>query len=1711
MTLPSVNRRWTLRAAVSVLAVVGVFLVFAGNPPGTAASQAEVPGVPSNIQVQLGHSGELVASWSAPASDGGSAITGYRVQWKEAADSWDTPASVSETMVTGMSHTISGLTDGTEYTVRIIAVNGIGDGPPSSEETCPGGYDPDPTPVEVEAVPIVVESTTADYFVLYVNHDVDGTEVKIPVAVTVGEAGTTTLAENVEALPKERYWVEKYLIADPADVDGDCIDDITELDDLGNMNPVNPAAAIPLSGGVVVVPDAETFKAISYTSRHGKFVLIDMDTASPRVYFINITIAWNHRVFLEAIGLDPDQDGLFRGQLNYDPEMVAPDGGQGVYFYSLRDNQNTIPPYSTAARFHTVLAANTPLLDNNLALHVSNHDLPDLQDDLPLYRASRIPLLSDQDVYQGTNLLALNPGEGYGRLRVMELDERPNPRDIVLYEALPNELPRIAGIITSVPQTPLSHVNLRAIQDGVPNVFIRDALDEPEIALLIDRYVHFTVTEDGYTIRAATPEEVDAHHAMSRPTHPQTPERDLSVTAITPLSEIGFDDWESFGVKAANVAVLRTLGFPEGTVPDGFAVPFYFYDEFMKHNGLYDDITAMLADLDFQADFDVQEDVLKDLRKAIKDGETPDWITEALTTMHGTYPEGQSLRYRSSTNNEDLPGFNGAGLYDSKTQHPEETEEDGIAKSLKQVYASLWNFRAFTEREFHRIDHLAAAMGVLVHPNYSDELANGVAVSFDPMYGIDGTHYVNTQVGENLVTNPDAHSVPEEIVLFWPDLYPDFYRVRATSNQVEPGQLIMSDDQMGQLRQHLEVIHEEFAELYNPAPDDPFAMEIEFKITSEDILAIKQARPWVFSQTPADVASDTNTPAIGQPTISGTAHVGETLTAETAAINDDDGLSNVVYSYQWLANDAEITGATGDTYTLVEADFDKAVKVRVIFNDDDDNEETLTSEPTAAVAAKPNSPATGAPTISGTVRVGEILTAHTSDIADADGMSNAEFGFNWWAAEGYVRVTGVNKTYRVQSRDVGLTISVSAGFMDDAGNLEILSSAETGAVEPTTPAPPQNLNVSLHGTGELDLSWEAPISDLAGEIGGEGTHGDGGSPITGYKVQWKSGSEDYDGSAGSTRQAEITDPASRTHTITGLTDGVEYAVRVIAVNDVGDGPPSDEATGTPGETTPPELSTATVDGAALTLTYDEELDENSEPSSDAFSVTVGGTGRAVDGVSVAGSSVILTLASAVTAADTVTVSYTAPTDTAAPRIQDEAGNPAASFSDQDVENNTPPPANTPATGAPIISGMAQVGETLTVDTSGIDDADGIGNATFSYQWIAGTTDISGATGSSYAPLVADLGKTIKVRVSFMDGASNVETLTSEATATVVTPLTAEFQDVPDKHLGTGVFTFDIAFSEPISISYKTLRDDSLEVTNGSATKAKRVDGQSDLWKITVEPDSDAAVTVVLPITEDCAAQDAVCTRDGTKLSNRSELTVPGPAAANSPATGAPIISGTAQVGETLTVDMSGIDDADGIGNATFSYQWIAGTTDITGATGSTYTLVADDVGKAIRVRVSFDDDRNFLETLTSEATATVVTPLTAEFQDAPDKHLGTGFFTFVIDFSEPISISYKTLRDDSLEVTNGSATKAKRVNGQSDRWEITVEPDSDADVTVVLPVTEDCTAQDAVCTRDGTKLSNRSELTVPGPAAANSPATGAPTISGTARVGEDADCGHVGH
>ena len=306
-------------------------------------------------------------------------------------------------------------------------------------------------------------------------------------------------------------------------------------------------------------------------------------------------------------------------------------------------------------------------------------------------------------------------------------------------------------------------------------------------------------------------------------------------------------------------------------------------------------------------------------------------------------------------------------------------------------------------------------------------------------------------------------------------------------------------------------------------------------------------------------------------------------------------------------------------------------------------------------------------------------------------------------------------------------------------------------------------------------------------------------------------------------------------------------------------------------------------------------------------------------------------------------------------------------------------ANTPATGAPSITGTAQVGETLTAATTGISDADGLTNPSYTYQWVsndgASDSDIADATASAYTLAAADAGRTIRVRVTFTDNRGNQETLTSAATAAV--------------------------------------------------------------------------------------------------------------AAANSPATGAPTITGTARVGETLTAATTDISDSNGLTNASFSYQWIAGETDINGAAGSSYILTASEQGKAIRVRVTFDDDAGNAESVTSQSTEAVAAkPLTAGIHDQPTSHDGQSGFTFELRFSETPKddFSYRTLRDHAFTVTGGEVINAQRLEqGKNIRWEITVQPSGDGAATIVLPVTTDCSSQGAVCTGDGRMLSQRVELTVLGP------------------------------
>lgn len=441
----------------------------------------------------------------------------------------------------------------------------------------------------------------------------------------------------------------------------------------------------------------------------------------------------------------------------------------------------------------------------------------------------------------GTTYLSLNPGYAVGRLRVMREGMTPSPKDILICRTVPDDLPRVAGIICTERKPPVDDGNLRAVHDSVPNAFVPNAVDDPSVKPHLNRWVTYRVTQTDFELRPSDGDSAEKHRQSMRPSIRQTPTRDLSLRHIRRLSDCGYSDRSQIGVKAANLAALHRINLPEGTIPDGFAVPFSFYDEFMRYNGLYDYARHLIGNSQFQLDRNTRASELKKMRTLIKKGKMPTPMLDALSNTQQSFADSTSIRCRSSTNTELLPRFGGAGLYESYTHHP---EEGHLSKSIMQVYASLWNLRAFEEREFHRVDHFATAMAVILHPSYRSEHASGVAVTKDILYGSPNFHYVLTKSEDDLLVPPRRKLRPEEMLL--PHDNNDSVKViRSADNRSPYGESVLSLEHQQQLKRFLSLIHLRFTKLLQVSPESTsFAMEIEFKITQSGSLAIKQTRPW---------------------------------------------------------------------------------------------------------------------------------------------------------------------------------------------------------------------------------------------------------------------------------------------------------------------------------------------------------------------------------------------------------------------------------------------------------------------------------------------------------------------------------------------------------------------------------------------------------------------------------------------------------------------------------------------------------------------------------------------------------------------------------------------------------------------------------------------------------------------------------------------------
>ena len=388
-------------------------------------------------------------------------------------------------------------------------------------------------------------------------------------------------------------------------------------------------------------------------------------------------------------------------------------------------------------------------------------------------KMAAVPHITNDSLYKLSNQHTFNVGRRVGVLRLVKKGQDFDkltfkPTEIVVLEEPIPEITAVSGIISEEFSTPLAHVNLRAAAWGIPHIGLRGA--SKKFKKLAGKTVFFHAKEDGFELRRASKDEAQllASAAVKPPV--AIPRANLEVRKLGWLPEIRAAQTPIFGAKAANLGEIAYAGIPGVKVPLGFGIPIAHYHAHMKKNGLDKKVEALLNDPKLSKDGAYRREKLAELRKAIEDAPLDNQLLNEVTRRIGQLKlqPGSGVFVRSSTNAEDLPGFTGAGLY---TTVPNVIGADAVAKAIRTVWGSIWNYRAFEERAFHGIDHRAVYAAILIQTGVN-ALAAGVLITTNIFDSSDsGTYTINAKRGlgmrvvggkkipEQLLYNPEKRTI----------------------------------------------------------------------------------------------------------------------------------------------------------------------------------------------------------------------------------------------------------------------------------------------------------------------------------------------------------------------------------------------------------------------------------------------------------------------------------------------------------------------------------------------------------------------------------------------------------------------------------------------------------------------------------------------------------------------------------------------------------------------------------------------------------------------------------------------------------------------------------------------------------------------------------------------------------------------------------------
>ena len=514
---------------------------------------------------------------------------------------------------------------------------------------------------------------------------------------------------------------------------------------------------------LAVVYDANT----PYALPHVLFA-IDRQNGS-RIYYINTKQYKFHKDFVNGTYLS-----LERGQVFFDNNYLKPNRrfilGTIAYQTPVRRwtfefwEGDLIPPEQ--------IKLASEIINKSFFIPVAFKPNSSRQEEasarLGLQRVLQTEISKEQD-YQ-----ALNVAKTMGRIHVIpKLDEHVEIgfNEILVLDEVPIQLPPVAGIITGKPSTPLSHINLLAKGWGVPNVYIKNARE------LFKQYngwwVEFDARRDTYTIKRADNSALKEYQKrLTARLDVMKPRSDLSVTRLAGLREQRAASSIAYGAKSANLGELTHARLPGVTIPPGFTIPFFYYDQFLRENKLDDAIYRMLNDQKFVHDPAYRREYLTKMRARIQEGTMNPQLREAVfRRVHRDFP-GKGVFARSSTNSEDLPNFSGAGLYSTA---PNVRGDQQMIDAIRFVWASVWNYEAYEARERAGIEHTKIYMAVLIQEGINSE-SSGVMITADPFNRAStienqGSIYISAKrglgmkvvegkrVAEQIVFRPKANAV----------------------------------------------------------------------------------------------------------------------------------------------------------------------------------------------------------------------------------------------------------------------------------------------------------------------------------------------------------------------------------------------------------------------------------------------------------------------------------------------------------------------------------------------------------------------------------------------------------------------------------------------------------------------------------------------------------------------------------------------------------------------------------------------------------------------------------------------------------------------------------------------------------------------------------------------------------------------------------------